>query len=206
MNLWVNMTGFNHLDVREYDMLRIRRKQLLPLVPLYVTNIPILNAYKKKMKHMGLTEKPKAFELPWRCPLDAALRDLTLPGRLENFFQHGHAVVSPVASSFRNGRIYRQSPDFTFDGIQGDHEFFLLGADIVIEIREGRERLAKIVAAFMHTGPHPAQTPGDAPERAVYVQFYGLLNEYQPTSSKDRDFSQTAKANSLGTRELVLFE
>lgn len=31
INSWVRMPGFNSTDVREYDMLRTRRKQLLPL-------------------------------------------------------------------------------------------------------------------------------------------------------------------------------
>jgi hypothetical protein len=75
------------------------------------------------MKHLGLVAKPKAFELPWRCPLDAALMDLTLPGRLDYLIQNGHALVRPVAADFRDGRLYRQTPGITFDGIQGERIF-----------------------------------------------------------------------------------
>jgi hypothetical protein len=205
-NIWIQMDGFHREHVREYDMLRIRRAQLLPLVPLFSSTLPILKSYTKRMKAMGLTVQPKSFELPWRCPLDASLRELALPGRLEHHMQNGHAVVEPVATSFRNGRGYRENPGFTFDGFQGEHEFFRLGTDVAIEARAGHERLAKIIAVFMHTGPQPAQTAADAPAIAVYVLFYCLLQDYQSTSRDEKKSFDHAKGQSIGECELVLCE
>jgi hypothetical protein len=81
-----------------------------------------------------------------------------------------------------------------------------LGADVEIEIREGEKKLAKIVAVFIHTGPNPTKQASDAPARAVYVQFYVFLDDYQPTSRADREFFSHAKTSRTRARELVLCE
>ena len=108
--------GFNPEHLRGGDMLKIRRAQLLPLLPLFTTLIPVSSTYKKKAKKHGYTTNLQHFEMGWFDPIDISLRDLEVPGKLQHAIDNGHAIVRPVAKSYHDGKNCRESPSFTFDG------------------------------------------------------------------------------------------
>jgi hypothetical protein len=203
-NNWVNSNGFDPTHVRLCDQLKTRRNQLLPLLPLYISTVPVEKSYKKKAKQKGYLTPLENFELPWFCPVDISIRELTIPGVLEHLEQNCHGMVRPIAKAFMDGKVVRENPAFTFDGIQGAEKYFLLGSDVKIRTSEHRTRLVKIVSIFIHTGQDPVHCAADEPSRAIYVQFYSPLSDYKASSKDSEPFVRSAMRNNGGPKEMVL--
>jgi hypothetical protein len=195
----INVQGFNPRDLRSADVLKSRHVRLLPLVPLYITRIPVMLSFKKKAKKRGfLTDLPE-IEVGWRCPIDICLRELDIPGVLDKAIASNHATVRPVANSFTDGRLCREHPGFTFDGIEAKSGYFHLGADIYMRF-ESHVCVCKLVSIFMY------EDGMTSPCRAVYVKLYSKLDDYVQADGDDESLVNMATAHSAGDKELVLDE
>ena len=191
--------GFDPSALRGADMLKTRRLQCLPLLPLYITKVPVLQKYLKKARKSGISVSVPDFELPWLDPIDVTLQEMRAPGHLDKMIRIGHAVVGPVASSLRDGKVYREHPNFTFDGILVNSHYYQLGADVLMRTGTS-DILCKLVSSFMHS------SESLEPDQAVYVCRYLPLSEYVSTTKDDPKFVQQIKRQSVGARELILCE
>ena len=200
-------------DAVQFDQLKTRRGQWLPILPLFARRLPVLLKSRKKTRDAGLTKLLPSYLFSFFSMLDILARDIRVPELRAKWTNHG--LVRPIAQGLHDGKLIRSSPQFTFAFICVGKDEYRLG-DTVFAHTEDQppvEVLCKIVSIFMYTPE--ADGDGDAPlqSRAVYVQLYQPLSKLDaraPTDPQRVDASGDigclgdARQGSVGAQELVL--
>ncbi len=78
LNLLSKLRGYTGTDLIEHDQLRNRRRQLLPLLPLYCKSVQILKQYQKKIKQASTIRPILSFSLHFLSLLDITVREIEL--------------------------------------------------------------------------------------------------------------------------------
>lgn len=209
LHSWINSDYFQKEDVRKVDTLKNRRRQLFPLLRLYVLHVAAKSQYIKRAKQRGYATETVTLAFPFLDINDTIVRDLSVPGRvmcdavlskafllqLERWANA--ARVGPKATEFADGRLFRSSPLFTFDCICCNGLNYALGADVQGETSSGLTFFAKITSIFLYH-----KTEVSSPKLACYLKQFVVLDEMDLLG----DQQNIIKSTSHGPSELVLLE
>ena len=202
---------FERNEVIEYDQIKTRHKQLLPLLPLYCREMKVLVKYQKKTTDQGRVAKQATFLFHYLSVLDVLVREveLLLTGSPLRAHWSNHAVVQPVACALAHGKTFRSSPEFTFAYVTVGGTRFKLGDDILAVTDEGQEQLCKLVSIFIHCDRPGEDGQGEQDEEisfAVYVQPYTHLANIRTRTDAVAQAQARAVSNEvvLETEEVLL--
>ena len=191
---------FNKDEFIEYDQLKNRRDQLLPLLPLYSRELSVSVTNQKTVHDQGHVKKLITFTFHYLSILDILVREVELlrTGSPLRDRWTNHAVVRPVARDLADGKVCRSSPEFTFAFVKIAGVQYRLGDDVEAKLPDGRTQLCKIASIFMHSA-----SPDDSDEAvAVYVQLYKRLDSLKQAGPRKKAI-KLAQQNALDN-ELVL--
>ena len=166
-----------HEEVREFDTLRRRSRQLLPLLTLYLKEIVAEPSHFRARKKSGYTGDVLNYLFPFFSFLDVLLLELKIPGVLERW--SFHAFLKEQAQNYSDGRVYRSSPHFTFNHIVSKGQRIRLGTNMYLHQPSEARQVCRLNSIFMHE---------KSSSIGCYVQLYSQGDKAHQLVIKRRGF------------------
>jgi len=194
-------------EMIEYDQIKNRHRQLLPLLPLYCKILKVVRRHKQ-VSDQGFSKKLLTFAFHYLSILDIVVREieLLLTGSPIKDHWSNNAVVQSLARGLSDGKVFRTSPQYTFASITIKSTRFNLGDDVLAKTKS-TVQLCKISSVFVHM-EHSDYKGGEATADgtiAIYIQPYLALEHFPPAnlSADGKAYLKAAMRNRV-PNELIL--